>query len=41
RIIEQGTHKELMQIPDGKYRTLYDLQFQETKLVEEEDKVLQ
>ena len=28
RLIEAGTHKELMQIHDGKYRRLYELQLQ-------------
>ena len=24
---EQGTHQELMNIPNGKYKTLYEMQF--------------
>lgn len=40
RIIEQGTHNELMQIPEGKYKTLYDLQFKESEIVEKEEQVL-
>ncbi|MDP3487802.1 MAG: ABC transporter ATP-binding protein, partial [Bacillota bacterium] len=27
RVVEQGTHEELLQSPNGVYRTLYDMQF--------------
>ena len=27
KIVEQGTHDELINIPDGKYRNLYNMQF--------------
>ncbi len=30
KLIEQGRHHELLRIPDGYYRKLYELQFQET-----------
>ncbi len=26
-IVESGTHEELLQIQDGKYKALYDMQF--------------
>jgi len=29
KLIEQGTHAELLRIPDGYYRKLYELQYQE------------
>ncbi len=41
RIVEQGSHDELMKIPDGRYKTLYELQFQESKIEAEEEKVLE
>jgi ATP-binding cassette subfamily B protein len=28
RLVEQGTHKELVGRPDGKYRRLYEMQLQ-------------
>lgn len=40
KIIEQGTHNELMKIPNGKYKTLYDLQFKESEIEEKEQHVL-
>ena len=30
KLIEQGTHQELMNIPNGKYKTLYEMQFGKT-----------
>ena len=26
-IVEEGTHEELINIPDGKYKSLYNMQF--------------
>lgn len=31
RILESGTHQELLELPDGKYRELYDMQFVDTE----------
>jgi len=33
RVVEQGTHEELLQSPNGVYRTLYDMQFKHQVLV--------
>ena len=33
RVVEQGTHEELLQKPNGMYRTLYDMQFKHQVLV--------
>lgn len=41
KIVEQGTHNELMSLPNGKYKTLYELQFQESKIENEEEKVFE
>jgi len=35
-IVEQGTHDELLQIEDGQYRRIYDIQFQDRKQFLEE-----
>ena len=32
RLVELGTHEELMNIPDGAYRSLYEMQFKRQEL---------
>lgn len=36
KIVEEGTHEELMNIPDGRYKKLYDLQFKEAEIISAE-----
>lgn len=33
KVIERGTHEELLQIPNGTYRRIYDIQFQDHELI--------
>ncbi len=33
RIVEEGTHEELLNIPDGKYKSLYNMQFKNQETV--------
>jgi ABC-type multidrug transport system fused ATPase/permease subunit len=40
KILEQGNHQELMEKEGGKYRQLYELQFQEKEIVDQEEDVL-
>lgn len=40
KIVEQGSHDELMDIENGRYRTLYELQFQEKEIENKEEGVL-
>jgi ATP-binding cassette subfamily B protein len=41
KIVEQGSHDELMEMLKGKYRKLYDLQFHEKEIKEKESEVLE
>ncbi len=40
KIVEEGNHEELIQIPNGRYRKLYELQYREAEIIEAE-KVLE
>jgi subfamily B ATP-binding cassette protein MsbA len=33
KIVEQGTHKELLEVSNGFYAKLYEVQFAETEIV--------
>ncbi len=41
KIVEQGSHDELMAKPKGRYKQLYDLQFHEREILEKESEVLE